>query len=89
MKNYAGYGQKNYSNVYYEILFYLPLANDPNTQMLETEDEESWEGFCAFVNRPVPTVEGLTADILHYSLSQIHDRIGEPEEESHYLYWLS
>lgn len=77
MKNYAGYGQKNYSNVYYEILFYLPLANDPNTQMLETEDEESWEGFCAFVNRPVPTVEGL----LIYYITHCHKSMTASESQ--------
>lgn len=34
MKNYAEYDQKKYSDIYYLIPFNLPLANDPNTQML-------------------------------------------------------
>lgn len=46
--------------------------------MLETKDEKNlaWKYFCTFVDRPVPTLEGQIADILHYSLSQIHNRIG-------------
>lgn len=81
MKKYARYDQKMYSKYYFLIPFQLSLANNPNTQMLETEDE-AWESFCALIDRPEPTPDELTTGILPYPLSQIHDHIGKQEQEN-------